>query len=121
MLHVKLMWSRLNTAAGKLKSPTGDKYKGKKELVHCCRYLMFAIQITKYGKIFNYSAANTLQNEIMQNSSTDWPQYLSNVSSIVTELKEALKTSSESQKMYGRIEHDRNTVLFLVDQNIKQK
>jgi hypothetical protein len=49
---------RYNTAKHRLK--TGEVYKGKKELVHAVRYVLFATQIVEHGRITDFSAANPL-------------------------------------------------------------
>jgi hypothetical protein len=50
-------------------------YIGKKSLFHSFRIILFGIQIAKYGKIVDYSAANHLYNEIVLNESNDWNYY----------------------------------------------
>ena len=47
-------------------------FRGKKSLFHAIRIVMFGIQISKYGKIVDYSAANHIWEEINNNESTNW-------------------------------------------------
>lgn len=50
----------------------GDYHVGKKSLFHSLRILNFGMQIAKYGKIVNYSSANSFCKLILNYHTTDW-------------------------------------------------
>lgn len=50
-------------------------YLGKKSLWHSLRILMFGIQLAKHNKITDYSEANGLYTEIMENQSKKYSDY----------------------------------------------
>ena len=79
-------------------------FKGKKELIHAIRYLMFASQITTHGSIIDYTCANDLWQEILQDSSTDWEGYITKYERLVNEHKEKFKATCAMHKFYGKME-----------------
>jgi len=52
-----------------------DYYIARKSLWHSFRILMFGIQIAKHGKIIDFSEANYLYGQIIDNPSIDWNDY----------------------------------------------
>ncbi len=52
-----------------------NPYIGKKSLWHSFRILMFGIQMLETGKIYDYSCANFLYDEIVNNPENDWNYY----------------------------------------------
>eukprot|EP01130_Rhizamoeba_saxonica_P012754 TRINITY_DN5414_c0_g2_i3.p1 TRINITY_DN5414_c0_g2~~TRINITY_DN5414_c0_g2_i3.p1 ORF type:complete len:262 (+),score=57.25 TRINITY_DN5414_c0_g2_i3:234-1019(+) len=52
-----------------------DVYKAKKEIIHSIRYVLFAIQILKNGKIMDWECANEYYFEIMEKSEDSWGYY----------------------------------------------
>lgn len=66
---------------------------GKKSLWHSLRLLMFGIQIMKYGKIVNYSEANYLYNEIVNNENNNWEYYKEKYQPLYNNLKTKFKLS----------------------------
>lgn len=53
----------------KKKLAKGEDYIGKKSVFHSLRILMFGIQIAKYGSIVDYTEANYLLKDIMEQNS----------------------------------------------------
>jgi hypothetical protein len=52
-----------------------ERRRGKKSLFHSLRLMMFGAQIAEHGKIVDYSEANKIYEEIMENTSEDWEDY----------------------------------------------
>ena len=52
-----------------------DFYIGKKSLWHSLRIGLFGIQISKYGKIVDYTIANNYYADIVLNDCEDWEYY----------------------------------------------
>lgn len=50
-------------------------YIGKKSIWHSFRILMFGIQILSKGRIYDYTEANFLYDEIINNENNDWNFY----------------------------------------------
>lgn len=66
-LKYKLMNQSFNSFyKAKMRIKDGDTYIGTKSLFHSLRILMFGIQIQKYDRIMDFSEANPLFNQIMQ-------------------------------------------------------
>lgn len=108
------MWQatqRIHTARNRLRR--SEIYKGKKETVHCIRYLLFAIQIAKYEKIVDFTVANSLLEEVMSDQSTDWENLVAKSINKIGELKDELKQTAKIYKFYGRTETHRMSLDFL--------
>lgn len=70
---------------------TGKLLRGKKEIVHAHRYLLFAKQIITIGRINDYSIANSLFYEIIKKdeiSKLDEAEYEKSLSRLKKEIKE---------------------------------
>lgn len=72
-----------------------DPYIAKKSLWHSLRILMFGIQIMNTGKIYNYSEANELYNEIVKNDSNDWEYYKEKYQPLYNSLKSKFKRAHD--------------------------
>lgn len=59
----------------KKKLADGEYYIAKKSLWHSIRILMFGSQIAEYGAIRDFSCANFLYSEIVNNDENDWGYY----------------------------------------------
>lgn len=66
-------------------------YIGRKSLFHSLRILMFGIQIAKFGKIIDYSEANYLWDEIINNQSEEWEDYKIKYQPVYNQLKSEFK------------------------------
>lgn len=53
----------------------GENLRGRKSLFHSFRILMFGIQIASEGKIYDYSEANEIFEDIITDPSNDWQHY----------------------------------------------
>ena len=56
----------------KKKLNQGEEYIGLKSMFHSLRILNFGMQIAKYGKIVDYSAANYIQTMVFNLNTNDW-------------------------------------------------
>lgn len=74
-----------------------NPYIGRKSLFHSLRILMFGIQIAKYGKIIDYSEANYLWDEIINNQSEQWEDYKTKYQPIFNQLKSEFKRNAPKQ------------------------
>jgi len=77
---------------GKMKLQNYDIYRGQKSIFHALRMLMFANQIAEYGKIVDFSEANSLFEEIMALDEIDWDFYKEKYLPLKIELEEKLKS-----------------------------
>lgn len=68
-----------------------NPYIGRKSLFHSLRILMFGIQIAKFGKIIDYSEANYLWDEIINNPSEKWEDYKIKYQPMYNQLKSEFK------------------------------
>lgn len=96
--------------------------RGAKELVHCVRYLLFAIQILKHGRIVDYGEANIMWKEMLevrflqyfetfqQISSEPTEKLVHQCSERISKYKDILKNVMQTYKLYGRAEHVLYTV-----------
>lgn len=70
-------------------------YIAKKSLWHSLRILMFGIQIMNTGKIYDYSEANELYKEIVENKSNDWEYYKEKYQPLYNSLKSEFKIAHD--------------------------
>lgn len=69
-----------------------DPYIGKKSLWHSFRILMFGIQILESGKINDYSCANFLYDEIVNNPENNWSYYKENYGQLYNNYKSKFRS-----------------------------
>jgi hypothetical protein len=83
-----------------------DKRISLKNIVHSLRYLCFAIQIFKVGKIENYEVANDYYKKIFNLKLNSWEEYLSEFKetfeSLETQLKDLFDELTITRKKYQR-------------------
>lgn len=53
----------------------GDLYRGKKNIFHALRFLLYGAQLARDGRISDYAAANNYLAELRARSETDWRTY----------------------------------------------
>lgn len=66
-----------------------DLYRAKKSIFHCIRLYMFGIQIAEYGKIYDYSEANSYWIKI-QMMGNNWDEYKTKFKPILNSLRSKL-------------------------------
>lgn len=87
--------------------------RGKKDLVHALRYLLFALQIIAHGKIVDFTCANQIYKEIVvdtENSVTDEVQFKELMKTWETkrsQLSHQLADARVSRRFYGRGDTER--------------
>lgn len=75
-----------------LNDKSQDAYLGLKRIWHSIRYLIFTEQILKYGKIYNFSAANSIYADIINSKSTNFSYFETNFQSIKTQYENIVKS-----------------------------
>lgn len=94
--------------------PARDQMRrGKKDLVHALRYLMFAMQIFEHGRIVDFTCANGLYKQIVLN--TEHVQTEEAFKALMVELEpkrselsHAIGDARQSRRFYGRTDTERN-------------
>lgn len=72
-------------------------YTAKKSLWHCFRILMFGIQVYKYGGIVDFTEANSIYNEIVNNDCNDWAYYKGKYQGQLNNLRTEFRKFSEKE------------------------
>jgi predicted nucleotidyltransferase len=80
-------------------------YIAKKSLWHCYRIILFGIQICEKGYIYDFSQANYLYNEIVENQSNEWDFYKRTYQESLNKLRTKFRSYMEKEwlnyKQYG--------------------
>ena len=71
-------------------------YIGKKSLWHSFRILMFGIQILSKGKIYDYSEANSMYDEIVKNENNNWQYYKEKYQALYNQYKSEFRKFDRS-------------------------
>jgi hypothetical protein len=100
---------------------SSDKKKSLKNLVHGIRYLMFALQIAKNGKIDDYTVANSYYHKIISLEFDSWQEYMNEFKEFYEKLHEELKeyVFEEKTKVYEKYNKP-STEKLLVIQFLKE-
>ncbi|MNB85416.1 hypothetical protein D3C81_711820 [compost metagenome] len=75
-----------------------NPYIAKKSLFHSFRILKYGIQIAKYGRIFDYTEANYLWEEINSFETNDWEFFKTKYQPVYNELKSQFKLEAPKKE-----------------------
>jgi hypothetical protein len=101
---------------------SSDKKKSLKNLVHGIRYLMFALQISKNGKIDDYTVANSYYQKMISLEFDSWQEYMNEFKEFYDNLHEELKNyvfeeKTKAYEKYNKLSTEKLLVIQFLREN----
>lgn len=105
VLRRTIGWESKRRFTGATHSAETDSFKkGKKEILHSIRYIMFAKQLVEKGRIYDYAAANELWKQMQAETAPDWSFFVEKYGALRHEVSLSFSTMKPLSRFYSRVD-----------------